>query len=293
MNLSEMYSIIVCSIRPDDAERLRANIEKTIGTNIPFEFLAYDNRNTGKGICQVYNECAAKARYEYLCFVHEDVEFTTEGWGHVIGNKLAEESCGVVGFAGSAMKAKILTGWNSTKKYGVRRNFIQGRNDGRMFKDNPYGQSFSQVVTLDGMCLFTARKVWDMIRFDDSMLKGFHCYDLDFTIGAAVRGFKNWVCNEVKMKHFSGGNIDGRWYSDSLVLHEKWKAALPLYVRDKHPLKKRYYEFRSGIEWMCALEKQGIYAPAKKRYVLGYLATHPFAARTYRFIGRWLRHRTR
>jgi hypothetical protein len=95
------------------------------------------------------------------------------------------------------------------------------------------------------------------------------------------------------MKHFSGGNIDERWYSDSLVLHEKWKAALPLYVRDKHPLKKRYYEFRSGIEWMCALEKQGIYAPAKKRYVLGYLATHPLAARTYRFIGRWLRHRTR
>ena len=47
-------SIIVCSIRPDEAERLRRNIEATIG--VPFEFIAYDNRGTGKGICQVYNQ---------------------------------------------------------------------------------------------------------------------------------------------------------------------------------------------------------------------------------------------
>ena len=44
-----MFTIIVCSIHPADAERLRANIEKTIG--VPFEFLVYDNRETGKGIC--------------------------------------------------------------------------------------------------------------------------------------------------------------------------------------------------------------------------------------------------
>ena len=82
-----MFSIIVCSIRPNEAERLRKNIEETIG--VPFEFLAYDNRGTGKGICQVYNECAEKAQYPYLCFVHEDIEFTTNKWGEKIAEKLA------------------------------------------------------------------------------------------------------------------------------------------------------------------------------------------------------------
>ncbi len=293
MNLSEMYSIIVCSIRPDDAERLRANIEKTIGTNIPFEFLAYDNRNTGKGICQVYNECAAKARYEYLCFVHEDVEFVTEDWGRIIGEKLSEESCGVVGFAGSAMKAKTLTGWNSTKKYGVRRNFMQGRESCRTFRDNPDCLDFSQVVTLDGMCLFTTRKVWSQIRFDDVMLRGFHCYDLDFAIAAVDGGYRNWVCNSVMIRHFSGGHIDSRWYQDSLKLHNKWNKVLPIYIKDRSPLKKRYYEYRSGLEWMFALDRQGIYETAKVRYVLGYFLTHPFSAKTFRFIGRWIKHANR
>ena len=34
-----MYSIIVCSIRPEEAEALKANIQKTIGPDVPFEFI--------------------------------------------------------------------------------------------------------------------------------------------------------------------------------------------------------------------------------------------------------------
>ena len=43
-----MISIITCSIKPHEAESLRKNIENTIG--VPFEFIAYDNRGTGKGL---------------------------------------------------------------------------------------------------------------------------------------------------------------------------------------------------------------------------------------------------
>ena len=286
-----MYSIIVCSIRLQEAEGLRKNIEKTIGDDVPFEFIAYDNRGTGKGICQVYNECASMAKYDYLCFIHEDVEFMTDGWGKMISEKLSEDSCGVVGFVGSAMKAKARTGWNSTKNYGVRRHFIQGGGDDMMYKDNPYGQRFSQVVTLDGFCLFTTRKVWERIRFDDKMLKGFHCYDVDFTIAAADSGLRNWVCNCVMVKHSSAGNIDRKWFSDNEKLHDKWKSRLPLYVRKKNYVKREYYEFRSKIEWMCALGQQGIYDNAKAKYVLGYVLTHPFNRRTYTFLGKWLKYR--
>ena len=123
------------------------------------------------------------------------------------------------------------------------------------------------------------------------MLKGFHCYDVDFTIAAADSGLRNWVCNCVMVKHSSAGNIDRKWFSDNEKLHDKWKSRLPLYVRKKNYVKREYYEFRSKIEWMCALGQQGIYDNAKAKYVLGYVLTHPFNKRTYTFLGKWLKYR--
>ena len=215
-----MFTIIVCSIHPADAERLRANIEKTIG--VPFEFLVYDNRETGKGICQVYNECAEKAQYDYLCFAHEDIEFMTEGWGRKLAVKLQEEDCGVIGFAGNAMKSKFPAGWCSTPHYGTRMNMVQGGKTDRSYKVNPYKEDFSTVVTSDGLCLFTPKCTWNKIRFDEHTLTGFHCYDIDFAIAAHVAGFKNYVCHTVLVKHFSHGNYDIRWWNENIKLHKKW-----------------------------------------------------------------------
>jgi len=74
-----MISIIICSIRPDYLAQVTANIAHTIG--VPFEMKVADNRGTGKGICQVYNELAATAQYSFLVFVQEDVVFNKQGWG--------------------------------------------------------------------------------------------------------------------------------------------------------------------------------------------------------------------
>lgn len=97
-----MFTVICCSVDPAAARRLEKNIAATCGC--PYEFIAHDNRINGDGLCKVYNRCAAAARYDMLCFVHEDVEFQTEGWGQIIAAKLAEADCGVIGFAGSILK---------------------------------------------------------------------------------------------------------------------------------------------------------------------------------------------
>lgn len=57
-----MYSIICCSVKPEAAEALRRNVAETIG--VPFEFIVFDNREKGYGLCRVYNLCAARARYD-------------------------------------------------------------------------------------------------------------------------------------------------------------------------------------------------------------------------------------
>jgi len=74
-----MISIIICSVNTAFLEQVNKNITATIG--VPYELLAWDNRDAKKGICEVYNWMASKAQYAYLCFVHEDILFETENWG--------------------------------------------------------------------------------------------------------------------------------------------------------------------------------------------------------------------
>lgn len=287
-----MFTIIVCSIRPQEAEKLKKNIEATIG--VPFEFIAYDNRDTGKGICQVYNECAERAQYDYLCFAHEDIEFLTDNWGEKIASKLKDKDCGVIGFAGSAMKSKHPGGWCSTSSYGQRMNMIQveKKNKERKYKVNPYNEDFSRVITADGLCLFASRQTWASVKFDETVLTGFHCYDVDFAIGVHVAGYKNYICHNVMVKHFSSGNYDKRWWVENEKMHKKWAKTLPLYVNEKKShLYRMYLEYKSSIAWTYVLGKSGVFDGIKKRHILAYVTTHPLNGRSYKLLANYLKYR--
>lgn len=276
---------MICSIRPDDAEALRMNIKDTIGSDIPFEVIVYDNRGTGKGICQVYNECASKARYDNLCFMHEDVEFKTIGWGKAIADKLSEPDCGVIGFAGNIMKSSVPTGWSSTRGKGDRYTYVQKDGDKDVISvRNPHKDDFSQVVTLDGMCLFMSRKVWETVRFDEDTLKGFHCYDIDVTLGAVAAGFRNWVCHTVLMEHFSMGSYGKKWAEDTLLVHRKWQDRLPMSVTPLDDRRKKRLEDKASQAWLNVFRELGVYEVMTFGNVLKYVLKHPFNGRSYKLL---------
>ena len=122
------FTLICCSVDPAAAEALRRNVAATIGE--PFEFDVWDNRGRNVGLCDVYDRCAERSGGEYLCFVHEDVRFLTEGWGARLAAKLCEPDCGVIGFAGSVLKLRRTTAW----LHGVgdmRANYVQHHGGGR------------------------------------------------------------------------------------------------------------------------------------------------------------------
>ena len=77
-----MISFIICSAKPEMAKALSANIGATVGCD--YEVLIEDNRNLPRGICEAYNEGAAKASYPNLCYVQEDVLFDGDNWGLAI-----------------------------------------------------------------------------------------------------------------------------------------------------------------------------------------------------------------
>ena len=93
-----MITFIICSIAPERAHALEQNIQRTIGET-PYEIIIFDNRQTNYSIAKAYNLCASKARYAYLCFLHEDIAFHSRNWGKDIIHQLSSDNCGIIGFS--------------------------------------------------------------------------------------------------------------------------------------------------------------------------------------------------
>lgn len=230
-----MFSIIVCSISPERLSKLSKNIHDTIG--VEYEFIGIDNRKLKWPIAKVYNKGAQQAHYPYLFFVHEDVSFHSTNWGEVILTKLQESNCGVIGFAGSKVKLKAYSGWGSKKEWthmfmyqgGGKRTYLSVSN---VYLDQP----FEEVVTIDGLGMFVSKVVWAQYPFDEEALTGFHCYDIDFSLQlAATKKFKNYICctPKVLIEHYSMGNYNNAWITDTIRLHKtKWATILPLKTDD-------------------------------------------------------------
>ena len=224
-----MLSIITCSIKPEQLKAFKKNIEDTIG--IPFELIAFDNRVHQYGLCKVYNECARQAKYDFLCFAHEDISFQTYDWGKIIISELSKPDCGVIGFAGASHKSLTISGWHSSAQYD-RFNFIQQspqETSPRPHYFNPTKNDFPEVIVLDGFCMFVRRNVWKKMPFDEKTFTGFHLYDLDFSMQIAQK-YTNKVCFPIKVIHFSDGNFTDEWLNNSIIFHKKWEKSLPLYI---------------------------------------------------------------
>lgn len=285
-----MFSVIVCSVDSAKAAELRENIAQTIG--VPFEVRVFDNREARQGICAVYNACAREARYELLCFVHEDVRFRTAGWGALLAERLRAPRCGVVGFAGGTMKLRSITGWCLDRR-DARTHYDQPDASGRWVRhrDNPAAERFSRVVCLDGFCLMTRREVWRQAPFDETTLPGFHGYDLDFTL-AAARRYENQVCHTVDVQHFSAGKYTSAWRAGLEAFHAKWCDRLPVFAGAEVGSRAlAALECRAEALWWRKLLRQRLCSRCESvRAVSGFVRRHPFSIDAWVLVYKWLRY---
>ncbi len=226
-----MISVICCSRYQELPASFRQNLEDTIGE--AFEWISIANDEAIYSIAEAYNKAAARARFPYLCFVHEDVLFKTKGWGRVITNLLSTETTGVIGVAGGVYKSKVFSpAWFNFLEQGNRVNIVQHStaNEPEHIIANPLNEAISRVVTLDGVFMCCRKNVWQQRPFDEKYIKGFHFYDMDFTLGIHLLGYKNYVVYNILLEHFSTGRNDIEWYKQGMLLHRKWKPYLPLTI---------------------------------------------------------------
>jgi hypothetical protein len=227
-----MISIIISSARPQLLQQAKANIANTIG--VPFELLTYNNGNAEKGICEIYNQGARDAQYSILCYMHEDLEIKTQNWGNLVLDIFnAHHDLGVVGVAGSSYKSYAPAAWNPTPGDNtfVSCNYIQSFKQKNVasvhYESNIAAARTAEVICVDGMWFCTPKHVALLHPFDQVLLKGFHCYDIDYCLSLFGK-YKVFVTSDVLLEHFSEGHYDCSWLQDTLSIHEKWQQKLPL-----------------------------------------------------------------
>ena len=286
-NKQPQISVIVCSIKPEMAKAFCENVEQTIG--VAHEMIVFDNRQAGKGICEVYNECAAKAAGEYLLFVHEDVVFYTQNWGEIIIKQLNEPSCGVIGFAGSAVKYGYEYGWQGVRHFTHKNYLAGGKAKGKNLRQSPHSQDFVPVVCLDGMALFVRKNVWAECPFDAVTFAGFHSYDTDFTTQTHHAGYTNYVCHSVTMEHLSLGSFSVAWYESVKCYLNKWALKLPMCassVRGEAEV-KRYAVATEAFALKMLIKNRIIDNQEAKRRLLDLVKQHPLNIRPYVLIAKF------
>ncbi|UCJ17305.1 glycosyltransferase family protein [Pseudomonas sp. MM211] len=247
-----MISVVICSAQAARLQAVSRNIASTIG--VEYELIAVDNSVEGRGLCEVYNEGASRASHEFICFVHEDVEFLRDGWGQrALSHFAADAELAMIGLAGSRYKARVPSGWNSGDEEDLCINVHHGasRDVATLAFAKPDAHAAAScvpVVALDGVWMFVRRSVWASVRFDER-LRGFHFYDVDFSLRVAQVG-KVAVAFDIDLLHFSLGSFREAWALHALAYAADPPFPMPLHnvsemsnvqIRRKEALAVRYW----------------------------------------------------
>ncbi len=242
-----MISIIICSVNQQLLNKLTVNIAETIG--VAYEIIAINNKGSNDGICKVYNKGGESAVFPILCFIHEDILFETRNWGGIIIEHLKDSSIGLLGIAGGDTKGLVPSSWSSSF-ISNEINVIQHNHIGNdiaehiVITENNNYQTKKKAATLDGVFLCTRKEIFKQCKFDENNLKGFHGYDIDFSL-QVFSTHDVVVVFDILLHHFSEGKPDKTWVDSALIVSKKWRKQLPVSIHSLSPADFNFYHWKS------------------------------------------------
>jgi hypothetical protein len=177
--------------------------------NSKFELLLVDNRaSTYKSASQSYNHTGIKANGDYLMFVHQDVLLLSRNWLREAEEWLSTQSrVGLAGVAGM-VKPKFVNQFEiCTRHYLLQelgKEYLWYRRYGRgnVFHGSErtrplpwHGKFISDIVpvqTVDELILIVPAKVFESVKFDETVCDYWHLYGVDFSLTVSEKDYK--VC---------------------------------------------------------------------------------------------------
>lgn len=258
-----MLSIIISSYKPDYFSALEKNIAETCG--VPYEIIKVDNPGI-MGICEAYNNGAAKAGYEYLLFLHEDVEFMHKNWGKFLTKTyFALPKVGVIGIAGASRKFKMAYGYGFSKIF-LDEIFVNvGDENGKFYhKENNLP---TKIKVIDGVFMAVKKDIWQEFKFNSKFLRGFHFYDIDFSLRISEK-YQNYLIPNIGLIHFSKGKFGNDWVKEAIRFNKKSNYNFdPITETEKKQVRK---------DWYQRLKNEPISFTNRLRYILA-LGTDRFS----------------
>ncbi|MDR1707137.1 MAG: glycosyltransferase family protein [Prevotella sp.] len=224
-----MISIIVSTYKPENFNTFSQNIEQTIG--VEYEIIAIDNHRT-MSLCEAYNKGIALAKYSYLCFSHDDIKINTYGWGNIIINQFEKnKGAGIIGVAGEGYKPWVPTGWffsfiSQSRRINITQSSPKTGKFNKVYS-NPLKKELDNVIVIDGCWFCTTKEVTNKFCFDTDTFKGYHCYDIDFSLQVS-REYEILISYNIDIDHYSYGNYSKEWIRETFKFHNKWEKVLPL-----------------------------------------------------------------
>ncbi len=281
-----MISLIVCSVKHPVFVNFSESVKQTIG--VDFEIIKIDNGQNKYSLAEAYNLGAKQAKYPYLCFVHEDILFKTEGWGANLINHFTNSDIALIGILGCVIKTKAPSGvYIAVNKFN-RINQLQRtrHNTTEHYYQNPHNETLSEVKILDGMFLATTKSNHEVYNFDEKLLKGFHAYDLDYSLGQAANG-KVVVVYDILMEHFSYGGNTIAWVQNQLKVTKKWDKILPQHngLTEREVLA---VEIKNTETFLNTLYILNYNKSLQLKYLIHLLAIAPLNSRLLYFLRRFL-----
>ena len=279
----KMISIIICSRQKDIPQKLYQNIDKTIG--VDYEVIVIDNSKNEYCMCSAYNAGVKRARFPYLCFMHEDIIYMTKDWGMRVIDHLSDTNTGIIGnFGGHYIPDFFPAIYVDGPVTG---KFIQGRTINGKYLTNEVDycnfckDGSIEVAVVDGMWFCASKSLFDQIRFDDVTFKGFHCYDLDICMQVHAIGKQVKVILDILVEHGSPGNMDIKFYKQLNLWYEKWHANLPMLKGiDESSIPERV----KSLESYCVYKSISKLEFQKKWQEVEYSQRYRFGCKIFRVI---------
>ena len=222
-----MISIIICTKCEKQLDSLKENIAKSIGC--PFELIIKEDAFGKYGLSKSYNEGADEAKYDILCFMHDDIKFESNCWGQKVIQILGDKNIGLLGVAGGIAKTKIPSDWwgyYSDAEINIIQHYKYNMQVNRHINQSFSGNKLADVVALDGVWLCSRKDVFSSYQFDEVNFNRFHGYDIDYSL-QIFHSYRVCVTFDVLLHHFSDGNYSVEWVKAAFDVSEKWKEYLP------------------------------------------------------------------
>ncbi len=270
-----MLSIIICSKNEILLNAVKNSIASTI--SVPYEIIAINNPNGKFGICEAYNKGAAQAKYDYLCFSHEDIIFHTKNWGQKVVAHLLNPEVGLIGVVGCIIKPKAPSGVWLNSHYVNRIHMIQGNTNGENYikYDNPLVENISEVKVIDGLWMCCRKEVWKQYKFDEISFKEFHAYDIDFSLQIGLK-YKLYIVYDIELEHLSNGGYSISWIKNMIQVNQKWKNLLPVYTSSFSKEKLKIVEYNSYNYFIRAIIYKRFFNLKTIYYFLKVFSLSPF-----------------